>query len=235
MSLNMIDLPRLKVLVRRLALDLPIRMMSCFPVAKLSVEAGSLMEHPFFQLPLHIGSSFTYRPEHFVEHAGFQKIVDHLESLQPGQFRAVSIVGAPRNGKTHFGFFALDRLLTAGFSSALRVAPDLRLLEIREAPNHPALGALDFYPPALCVDDAQNILASEELVSAFVALYEQVRQASGVIILLSDRPLQSSNPHLQSRLASLTTLQIEEPAREDVESLRLSIAKQRGLKLKTRD
>lgn len=182
------------------------------------------MEKTSYQIPLSIGSSFTYRAEHFFEHAGVKKIVDHLEWLTPRVFRAISISGEARTGKTHFSFFAMERLLALGFAPVLRLAPDLRALDIS-----------DKSIPALCIDDAQNLLASEDLVGQFVALYEQVRQSSGVLILFGDRELRSDNPHLQSRLSSLTALHIGAPAREDLQPLLQAIAKQRGLKLKSRD
>ncbi len=171
-----------------------------------------------------MGATFTYRAEQFFEHAGAKSVVDHLDWLTPRVFRAISVTGGARSGKSHLGFFAMERLIAQGFTPLLRVAPDLRPLDLA-----------DEMIPALCIDDAQNLLASEDFVGQFVSLYEQVRQRSGVIILFSDRDLSSENPHLQSRLASLTTLSLGSPAREDLQPLLQAIAKQRGLKLKTRD
>lgn len=183
------------------------------------------MTHDSYQLPLSIGASFTYRAEDFVEHAGVRSIIDHLESIGPKVFSAVSVVGESRSGKTHLSFYVMERLTALGFAPILRIAPDVRGIEIETLR----------LPPALVIDDAQNLLQSEEHTGAFVSLYEQVRQRAGIVVLLSDRPLSSPNPHLQSRLAALVGFQIEIPAREDLPLLLNAIAKQRGLKLKERD
>lgn len=177
------------------------------------------------QLPLQFSQSFSYRGDQFVEHSGVRPVVDQLESCAPGVFRAFSVVGGRRAGKTHLSIFALERLLATGFKGTLCVAPDLRAVDLPTVDT-----AL-----AVCIDDAQKILETDEGVGAFVALYEQVRQSSGVLVICSDTPLSSPNPHLQSRFAALTSLELGLPAREDVKPLLYALARQRGLKLTDRE
>jgi len=183
-----------------------------------------------YQIPLSIGSSFTYRPEFFVEHVGVRAVFDQLALLAPGSFYAAQVVGPTRSGKTHLGFCTTEYLQSAGFEAVLRAAPDLRLVE-----QHLMERGGSHQPLAVCIDDAHKLILTEDTVAPFVALYEQVRQSSGVILLFTSQPLSSENPHLQSRFASLAALQITAPAREDQRNLLHAIAKQRGLKLKSRD
>jgi len=162
-------------------------------------------------------------------------VFDQLALLAPGTFYAAQVVGPTRSGKTHLGFRTTEYLKSAGFEAVLRTAPDLRLIE-----QHSMEGGGSHQPLAVCIDDAHKLLLTEETVAPFVALYEQVRQSSGskgsgVILLFTSKPLSSDNPHLQSRFASLAALQITAPAREDQRDLLHAIAKQRGLKLKSRD
>jgi len=169
-----------------------------------------MLEGKTRQLAIDLSPSDPFSWERIVPHSGiaeaYNAILDSIEHLvsTDGEHCFIVVYGRPGVGKTH--------LLEGGKAVAISRGLSAEKVQVIE----------------LC-----SIDISEEEISKFISVYEQVRSDGGVLLLSSPESpaAESVNPHLRSRLLNAQIYSLEYPTEEELEPLLRALIEKNNLKL----
>ncbi len=182
------------------------------------------------QIPLKLRKVITYQADNFYWHLGLSRIQTYFKhEVSSTNFSATYLYGSARSGKTHLSI-VLNQLF----------------VEKNYYPTHISGDDFQkFIPKAdytsqdlLIIDDFQKIfldsnLASDDLISKFIDLYESLKRNSAKLIILADQHFKNYDliDHLTSRLANMQIFTLDALQDKDLNLMIFNLAKQRGLRL----
>jgi chromosomal replication initiation ATPase DnaA len=186
------------------------------------------------QLSLKLFDVVRYRPDRFIAHRGVKEILVHLkQELSEERFSLTTIYAPKRSGKTHLAVYLADRWISAGYHPRIISGEDLisETAEISSAP-------LELSPEILIIDSADIWLKqlTPGKSGPFVQLVERLRMNAGKLILLSGTETQDlpCDDHVMSRIRAGFQVPLLPPVEEDLPDLLIELARQRGIRLKSR-
>jgi chromosomal replication initiation ATPase DnaA len=181
------------------------------------------------QLSFQFTEALTYSSDTFVLHQGVLHIADTLVTLASEQRFAVLVVSGGRgSGKTHLGVYCAGVL--QGLARPVQI---LRGKEVASSLQRSRSGRTAVSGESLIIDDAHEWLETKECEGVFTALADQVLQGRGILILLSEQPIERLRltPQVNSRLTAGVQLAIGASEERHLDEVIRTMAKQRGLRL----